>query len=211
MGKASSCVILCGGEVLCYKSAAKKIPPGAFIICADSGYNHCEKLSVKPDLLVGDFDSIGEIPAGIPAITLPAEKDYTDTYIAAMEALRMNFSEVVFIGIGGGRPDHTIANLQTMARLSRAGLRVSAADGKSEMFMLTAPGKLTVPKREGCLFSVFAFSDICRGVCISGAKYALDRYDLSFDDPRAVSNEFADTNPVVTLEEGTMLVAVTLR
>jgi len=211
-GKETYAVIICGGEVLDYKSASGKVTPGAFVICADSGYRHCKGLGLSPSLLVGDFDSIISLPDGVPTVRLPADKDYTDTAFAATEAVDMGFTDILFIGIGGGRPDHTVANLQTMAGLSRRGIRTSATDGVSDMLMFTTPIQgaiLKIPRRESCYFSVLAFGGTCMGVTITGAKYPLDHYNLSDGDPRAVSNEFVGGDALVTLDEGTVLIIIT--
>lgn len=208
----SRAVILGGGTVLDYKAAAAKIREGDFLICADSGYRHCNELGVTPQLLVGDFDSIGAVPSGIPIVTLPADKDYTDTALATEEAVARGFRELLLIGLLGGRPDHSLANIQTLAGLSGRGIVCAATDGVTEMLVHTAPEQglsLTVPFAQGCYFSVFSLSAQCRNVFIRGGKYPLTGYDLRFDEARAVSNEFLDTDATISLEEGTILVITT--
>lgn len=208
----SRCVILSGGEILDYGAVAALLRKEDFIICADSGYRHCGPLGVEARLLVGDFDSIGALPAGIPVVALPADKDYTDTALAAEEAVERGFRELFFTGLLGGRPDHSLANIQTMAGLSRRGIVCAATDGITGMQVFTAPlqgNSLTVPLRRGCYFSVLALSSACRRVTIQGGKYPLAEYDLRFDEARAVSNEFLEADVAVSLEEGTVLVMTT--
>lgn len=207
-------VILGGGDILDYASVASRVEPGDYVICADGGYRHCGRLGVSPDLLVGDFDSIGEaLPAGIPAVTHPAEKDYTDCALAAEEAVRLGSAALLFAGMTGGpRMDHTLANWQTLAGLSRRGIRVSMFDGVTETLVHTAPvqGKeVVLPYRKGCYFSLFSLSGVCRRVTIRGGRYPLAGYDLRFDEARAVSNEFLAGDVAVAFEAGTMILFTT--
>jgi thiamine pyrophosphokinase len=203
------CVIVAGGEILDYAAVSAALRPGDVIFCADSGYRHCQLLGVTPALLVGDFDSIGHVPPAIPLLTLPPDKDYTDTTLAAEEAVNRGYRSLLFAGMMGGRPDHTLANLQTMVGLSRRSVAVSLTDGITDMIAFTAPTQgceLILPCRKDHYFSLFAMSSLCRRVSILGGKYPLQDYDLRFDEARAVSNEFVGEDVVVTMGEGSLLV-----
>jgi thiamine pyrophosphokinase len=205
-------VILGGGEILDYAAVAAALQGDDVVFCADSGYRHCAFLPITPALLVGDFDSIGSLPPAIPLLTLPPDKDYTDTALAAAEAVNRGHRAILFAGVLGGRPDHTLANLQTMAGLSRQGVAVSLTDGITDMIAFTAPAQgreLILPCQKGAYFSVFAMSSLCRRVSIRGGKYPLRDYDLRFDEARAVSNEFVGEDVGITLDEGSLLVMIT--
>ena len=56
--------------------------PDAFVIAADAGYRYLHRLGVEPDLFVGDTDSLGFRPDGVPCVLLPSVKDDTDTISA---------------------------------------------------------------------------------------------------------------------------------
>ena len=58
-------------------------------IAADSGWNNAELLGVKPQILLGDFDSIGRdiLPKAQEILQVPPEKDLTDTQLAVDLAL----------------------------------------------------------------------------------------------------------------------------
>ena len=57
-----------------------------FVIAADAGYLQMAGLSVVPDLVVGDFDSMGQKPNHPNVVVYPKEKDATDTLLAIDEA-----------------------------------------------------------------------------------------------------------------------------
>lgn len=199
-------VVLCGGKILDYGAVAARIPEDAFVICADSGYDHCERLGRKPDLLVGDFDSVrSALPEGVPRLPLSAEKDYTDAFHAVEEALRRGCRHLLMAGALGGRLDHTLANLQILTRLSRTGVESCLTDGLTDVCAVT-DGALLLPPREGYYFSLLALTQRCEGVTITGARYPLEEYTLTFDCPRAVSNEFLDGPASVAVRGGTLAV-----
>ena len=50
-------VIIGNGDIKDYQYIKSKINDNDFIICADGGYNHAEKMGIVPDVLIGDFDS----------------------------------------------------------------------------------------------------------------------------------------------------------
>ena len=51
---------------------------GDFVIAADAGLLHLAKLHIKPDLMLGDFDSLGYVPSGENVEVCPVRKDDTD-------------------------------------------------------------------------------------------------------------------------------------
>ena len=205
------CVILGGGDIICYESAAARLVPDDFIICADSGYHHCAPLDITPDLLVGDFDSIGKMPDGVEILRYRTDKDYTDTGLAAEYALEHRFESILLLGMtGGGRIEHTLANLQTAAHCA-AFCEVSLYDGRSNITVIRAnsPTSRKLQPLDEHYFSLLAFSELCRDVTITGGKYPLNSYNLRYDEARAVSNEFCGQPVTISFESGTLLVVVT--
>ena len=101
-------------------------PPreGDLQIAADAGLLLCERLGVRPDVVLGDFDSMDASEAPPDCIRVPVEKDDTDTMLALREGLRRGCDTFYLYGAtGGARLDHTLANLQSLAFLLRHGAR----------------------------------------------------------------------------------------
>ena len=65
------------------------------IIAADAGYKHLEALNIIPDIILGDFDSLGFIPNGKEIITHPERKDDTDTMLAIKTGLEKGYKQFV--------------------------------------------------------------------------------------------------------------------
>ena len=56
------------------------------VIACDKGVLNCEKLGVRPDKIIGDFDSLGFVPDGENVTVLPVRKDETDVGFALRTA-----------------------------------------------------------------------------------------------------------------------------
>lgn len=177
-----------------------------FILCADGGYRACMAEGIRPDLVVGDFDSYsGEIAEGIPVERVAAEKDDTDTMLCLKRGIELHYDEFIIVGGIGGRLDHTVANLQTLAYGCERGCFVLLADERNLATVIGAE-TVRVPRVEGYKLSVFAFGGPCEGVCERGVKYPLQDAVLTPEFPLGVSNEFAGGEAVITCGSGKLLI-----
>ena len=111
--------IYTGGTI--YPEGITESPKGGDLcIAADVGYQNALKLGVKIDILLGDFDSLGTPPPDkqLEILTVPAEKDFTDTQLAVQTALERGADDIVIIGGLSGRLDHTLSSLAIMEDIS---------------------------------------------------------------------------------------------
>ena len=115
--------------------------PGDLVLAADGGYRALYSLGYMPDLLLGDFDSLGDLPLppDLPVLRFPARKDDTDTGLALRHGLDRGFRDFALYGCAGGRVDHLLANLQSMARVSRLGATIRLAAPEYDAWALTGP------------------------------------------------------------------------
>ena len=95
--------------------------PGDYVIAADRGYDSLMAYGVTPDLVVGDFDSLGYTPNHPNVTRLPAEKDDTDMVYALRKGLELGYRRFVLLGGVGGRLEHTLGNLQLLDWLTTQG------------------------------------------------------------------------------------------
>lgn len=119
--------------------------PGDLVLAADGGYRALYSLGYMPDLLLGDFDSLGDLPLppDLPVLRFPARKDDTDTGLALRHGLDRGFRDFALYGCAGGRVDHLLANLQSMARVSRLGAAIRLAAPEYDAWALTGPAPHT--------------------------------------------------------------------
>ena len=115
--------------------------PGDLVLAADGGYRALYSLGYTPDLLLGDFDSLGDLPLppDLPVLRFPARKDDTDTGLALRHGLDRGYRDFALYGCAGGRVDHLLANLQSMARVSRLGATIRLAAPEYDAWALTGP------------------------------------------------------------------------
>ncbi len=197
--------IFAGGEL--GDTSFIDISSGDFVICADSGIVRAERLGVRPKLIVGDFDSYtGDLPADTEIHRSVPEKDDTDTMLALKLAIERGAEKVMIYGAFGGRFDHTVANLQTLAYAQAHGCEAVLADGDNTVY-LYGTGEYSFPRSEDAYFSFFAYTPEVR-VTLKGVKYPLDNSAVASTFPIGVSNEITGSEAVLTIHEGRALVVI---
>lgn len=179
--------------------------PDDFIIAADKGYQELMAHGVSPDLVVGDFDSLGTAPDHPNVIQLPAIKDDTDMVYAVREGLKRGYRRFVLLGSVGGRLGHTLANLQTLDWLTAQGA-MGVLAGEGTVATALRDGSISFPTEMKGFLSVFCNSGTAFGVDLVNLKYPLTKYTLTGDFPLGVSNEFLGSNARVAVERGSLLV-----
>lgn len=200
-----------------------KIPqPEDLIIAADAGLFLCQKLNLKPDYIIGDFDSASVSdfdpvpvkdfdPAAIKdewrIFRYPVEKDDTDTMLAIKKAIEFGCEEIyIYGGTGGKRMDHTLANIAALGYANSMGRKAYLYDDNF-IFTLISSGKVIIKKTiEDGLISVFAFGGDAAGVSIQGTQYTLDNAVLCSNFPLGVSNHMRDDLAVISCTKGSLLV-----
>ncbi len=224
-GRMKRAVIFTGGfcdtEALGTDQQLTEILAEAYVIAADSGLSSAEAMAVRPDLIVGDFDSYtGTLPEGDDApeiLRVPAEKDVTDTVLACQIALERGFRHLIILGGTGGRADHYLSNILWLCSLKKQGAEVLLSDGRNEFRVLRderaviprVPGVTKPGGGDGWYFSLFALG-IAGGerctVTASGCRYPLPApVELNWDNPSyAVSNEVTAERAEITVT-GTVL------
>ena len=181
------------------------LPDGALVIAADGGLEHLERRGIVPDLIVGDFDSLGWAPEGANVIRHPVEKDDTDMMLAVRTGLERGCRRFLLYGGLGGRLDHAYANLQTLVWLAEHGAQGWLL-GKGMTATVIRNGRLDfAPGHQGTI-SVFCPNGEARGVDLAGLYYPLEDATLTSGFPLGVSNQFTGGAASVSVREGTLLV-----
>jgi thiamine pyrophosphokinase len=196
------CWIVGAGE---FSGTLPPIQEGDMVVAADAGYKTLVRLGVKIDRVVGDFDSLGEVPVHPGVEVHPAEKDETDMMLAVRTALAAGCREVRIYGGLGGRLDHSFANLQTLVFLARQGAR-GWLIGEAEAVTAVADGELRFCEKAEGIVSVFAADGTAHGVTLEGLKYPLTDYTMTSGNPIGVSNVFTGVPSRIAVREGVLLV-----
>ena len=180
--------------------------PGDLVIAADGGFAALEGLGLSPDLVVGDFDSLGHRPDHPHVVALPVEKDDTDMHSAIRLGWERGYRAFRLYGGTGGRIDHTLANIQSLAWLARQGGRGWLVGPDWTATVLSDGGALTLEAGRQGTVSVFCLGDRAEGVDLQGLKYGLSAGVLTADYPLGVSNSFLGGESRVSVRRGKLLV-----
>lgn len=181
---------------------------GAFdyVIAVDGGYAILEEVGVAPDMVLGDFDSLGYVPKGIRTSKFSSHKDKSDMELAFERAKSRRFDTVYAFGVLGGRLDHTVANMQVGARFSELGLSVFMVGMDEVLAFVTGPDVFEAEARDEGTVSVFSLSDVSEGVFERGMEWNLDDVTLTNRTSQGLSNELVGEPVMVGVEKGTIVV-----
>lgn len=187
------------------------LPRPKQILAADAGYKKALAANVIPTDVVGDFDSMArptDLPDGVRLLTVPAEKDDTDTMLACSIAVENGCTSLLIVGGTGGRADHGLSNILYLESLRNRGVDALLTDGENRIRVMR-DGTVVLPDRGG-YFSVMSLTDSCV-VTLSGCKYPLAEAILRRELPYAVSNEVLPGASATVTVHGTAVVMETVR
>ena len=188
----------------------------AFLIAVDRGLEFFYKHKIKPDYIVGDFDSISEEviryyreETKVPIREYNPVKDASDTEIAIRTALALGCDQMIILGATGSRIDHIWANVQSLEIARKAGVHAEIRDTCNRIRL--CDGEVRLKRREafGKYFSLFPFGGEVENLTLVGAKYPLDHHHLLPNDSLCVSNEIEEDELVITFSSGTLILMET--
>jgi thiamine pyrophosphokinase len=188
------------------------------VIAADGGATRLGSAGRRPDLVVGDLDSLAadakkELErAGVAFEIHPDEKELTDAELALDAAVKRGADEIVVVGaFAGARLDHMVGNLLLLAHEDFAAIDVSLVTERATFRALLGPGILELEGAPGDWVTLEPLSEVARGVATDGLRYPLRHEELVRGSTRGVSNELTERRGSVEVGDGLLLVAVTTR
>jgi thiamine pyrophosphokinase len=192
------------------------------VVAADGGWEKARSLGLRPDLLVGDADSLPETrfaelaAEGVPIERSPAAKDESDTELALLAAIRRGATHVTVLGaLGGMRFDHALANVGLLELPPSDGASVELLDGSTRVRLIRAPApdggavSCALDGGVGDLVSLLPLSVPALGVSTAGLLYPLRDEALPAGPARGLSNVRVSAGASVKLRQGHLLVVET--
>jgi len=173
-------------------------------IAVDGGYHNAKKLGERVDVLVGDLDSIQNVPRDeVKDIRqVPAEKDVTDTQLALEIALEAGADEIIMVGGLGGRLDHTLANLGVLEDMFDRHIHGYAVDGQNRVHFIRSTSTL-IARSSYKYISLLPADQEIKGVTIEGGKYPLKNQRLKRNMAGfTVSNEITGNVVFISVKKG---------
>lgn len=149
-------VTLVGGGAVTRPALERALRHAPRLIAADGGADRVLALGLMPERVIGDLDSLS--PAGRAALgpdriePAPGQDDTDfDKALAAIAAPR-----VLCVGMTGGRLDHTLAAMSTLARHPDRQVIVDTGDD----LCLLCPPRLTLSIPAGTRVSLFPLAPV---------------------------------------------------
>lgn len=183
------------------------------VICADSGFDHAIELGLRPDVVVGDLDSIADPSApvafGARILAADTDKDHTDTELALEHALAVGSAEVTVVWGGGDRVDHVLGVFAALAAPALGRLdRLTVLLGPDVVHVVHGGRRLSIDIEIGSTVSLLSLSGTALGVTTTGLRWPLHDDDLHDWRARGVSNVAVDRSVSVRVESGVVAVVV---
>ena len=193
------------------------------IIAADHGLDFLLHNRIKPDIVIGDFDSAG--PDALvflekeensnrqnrpQIIRLKPEKDISDTHAALIEAEKRGCKNVLLLGATGTRLDHVTANLLLLLKAKEAGMKLTISDPKNLIFLAEDGMRLSKKSWGEYYVSFFPLGEPVEGLTLSGFQYPLNDFRLALREASlTISNRIVDDYAEVHFRSGDLVVMIT--
>lgn len=176
------------------------------LIAVDGGLRHCDQLGLSPDLIVGDFDSVDQKIflkySNLPTLTYPTEKDESDLELALAEGMRRTEGEIALVAVTGGRLDHTLSNLQLLARTPG---RTRLYTDQETIWAVTGSNQISCKRGE--TLSLLPIYGPALGVTSQGLKWELKNQTLN-EWQISLSNIALSESFSLSIEKGTLLLSL---
>jgi thiamine pyrophosphokinase len=179
------------------------------IIAADGGLHIIQKLGLKPDFLIGDFDSadireIGTINQNDTRIIQYAvEKNETDGMIALNIAFEQGAFDIVMLGALGKRTDHALANIMLLKYARDHGAQMIIEDEYCEVSLVA--GETVIRGYLGQTVSILPFAGSATVSSDNSLHYHMERLFMGEGDPVGISNILESEEARITIDQGMAL------
>ena len=202
-------VIVTGGRLGDW--ALPLIDPDDYIIGADAGALFLVRHGIRPDIALGDFDSVTAEEfewirrnSGETHEYDPVDKDYTDTELAWRLAVAKRPREIMMVGALGTRFDHTLANVHLLRFAAREGVPAFLADEHNRIRL--ASGELRLTNGGFAYISLLPLTETVTGITLTGFQYPLHEATIEIGQSIGISNKLLGEEGKIGLREGLLLV-----
>jgi thiamine pyrophosphokinase len=203
-------VILANAPNLDLGPYLRQLDTADLVIAADGGAQPLVRAGRRPDVVIGDMDSLDQATLealaeqGAELRRYPREKDETDLELALLHAAALGATAIDVLGALGGRWDHTLANVALLALPELAGRQARLLADRQTLFLVRSSAMLH--GRLGDTISLIPLAGPAHGVTTAGLLYPLRDATLTFERARGVSNVLLEPPGQVSVRDGLLLV-----
>lgn len=174
------------------------------VIAADGGARYLLHKGIKPDIYVGDADSVDEEvlrkleTLGCKIHLHSADKEKIDAQLAIEKAIELGAREIVIRGWQGERIDMILALIYLMCKYPD--LTIVAKDDNLQMGVVHSEMVLDAVKDEK--WSILPVCGNAANVRLQGFRYELAGMDMPCQEPFGVSNIAVAEKVKISVQEG---------
>ena len=205
-------LIISGGAFDVKKMSARlKGKKYDYIIAADSGAEYAASLGLKPDVILGDLDSVSAETLehfkneGCPVKEFRPEKDETDFDIALKEAISLNPEKITILGATGTRLDHTFTTFFCIMRMLETGVDCEIIDPNNRIYFRNIDFVIRKKEQYGNFVSLVPVTESVI-LSIKGMKYPLENKKVFRGESLCQSNEIVNEKADISVSDGTVAV-----
>ncbi len=173
-----------------------------YIIAADNGLAILHRFQLKPDLIIGDLDSVSPLLLKhyphVPVEKYPSQKDFTDSELSIHKAISMHPKEIILLAMTGNYFDHSYASIINLFRNYQSDTEIKIITSNSMIFPVMQ--KTTLQNLKGRRFSLFPLCPV-RKFSLVGARYQFSKNNLEVTD-YSMSNVIISDRLEINFEEG---------
>ncbi|CAK7021172.1 thiamine diphosphokinase [Tissierella carlieri] len=205
-------LIISSGTITDYSILELVVKESDFIICADGGMNHLAKINKKPNLVMGDLDSISESALNyikdnnITVEKYSSIKDATDTALAMEYLIDKEYKEIILMGVTGTRQDHTMANIFLLNTLHDKGIKGKIIDDNNIIYLID--NYMELQYLEDKYVSIVPIVEEGIVISLKGFFYNLDREFIKFGSTHGISNKIINEIGIIEIHKGKALVFI---
>ncbi len=173
------------------------------IIAVDSGIEHLLNLSLNPNTLIGDLDSISKKSLdevkknGVKILAFNSNKDQTDFELALNYLEEAEKSKVYIIGGESGEIDHLISIFLLIPSKSFFENIIWLYGDKRIIFRQ----KIELNIKKLTKFSIIPISDLTN-LSVDGAEWNLDNKDIQFGETLTLRNSTNEEQLNIRCDKG---------
>jgi thiamine pyrophosphokinase len=197
--------------------ALGEVRSGDILIGADRGALFLVQHGFRPDLSLGDFDSVtSEELEAIKEASFsfedcdPIMKDWTDTEMAFSRALDwfptdQPPQEIVLFGALGSRFDHSLANVHLLRKGLEREISCRIVDSNNEVCLIGV-GSTIIYRGDYTHISLLPLTLEVHGITLVGFVYSLLKASLTIGQSLGISNILQEPSGRIEVSEGLLLV-----
>jgi thiamine pyrophosphokinase len=198
--------LIANSKITHYSLIKPKILQHEQVIAVDGGLNHCHRMQITPNLIIGDLDSaekgLIEQYSTVPTKTFPKDKDHSDLELGIIHCLEMKSVRITLFGALENRMDHSLSNLYLLTRYPS----IDTIESDHEtIFCITGSHEFHC-QPDQCI-SLIPLGEPCSGVSTSGLKWELNNQTLD-KEFFSLSNVCLKSTFSIDVKKGTLLCCI---